>query len=48
MNALPLPSVCIGREGSPPFRVRQPWEKDGSYGTYTSLTETSILCTVPR
>lgn len=43
------PSLCVHRqEGSPPFRVRQPWEKGGSYGTYTSLTETSILCTVPR
>lgn len=43
------PSLCVHRqEGSSPFRVRQPWEKGGSYGTYTSLTETSILCTVPR
>lgn len=43
------PSLWVHRqEGSPTFRVRQAWEKDGSYRIYTLLTETSILCTVPR
>lgn len=43
------PSLWVHRqEGSPTFRMRQAWEKDGSYRTYISLTETSILCTVPR
>lgn len=43
------PSLWVHRqEGSPTFRMRQAWEKDGSYRTYTSLTETSILCTIPR